>query len=39
MILREVGKEWKLIGECYTHGVMYGEASGTEDELVDITIR
>ncbi|KAH6957190.1 heterokaryon incompatibility protein-domain-containing protein [Fusarium avenaceum] len=25
MILREVGKEWKLIGECYTHGVMYGE--------------
>jgi hypothetical protein len=39
MILREVGKEWKLIGECYTHGVMYGEASGTEDELVDIIIR
>ncbi|WZH49375.1 Heterokaryon incompatibility protein Het-6OR allele [Fusarium acuminatum] len=38
MILREVGNEWKLIGECYTHGVMYGEVSGTEHELADITI-
>jgi hypothetical protein len=38
MILRKVGKEWKLIGECYTHGIMYGEVSGTEYELADITI-
>ncbi|KAG5664931.1 hypothetical protein KAF25_008665 [Fusarium avenaceum] len=38
MILREVGKEWKLIGECYTHGVMHGEVSASEHELVDITI-
>lgn len=38
MILREVGKGWKLIGECYAHGVMYGEVSAAEHELVDITI-
>ncbi|KAM0204722.1 hypothetical protein ACHAQD_000524 [Fusarium lateritium] len=39
LILREFEKGWKLIGECYTHGVMYGEVSGTERELVNITIR
>jgi hypothetical protein len=38
MILREVGKEWKLIGECYTHGVMYGEVLVKEHELKDIII-
>ncbi|KAF5595264.1 heterokaryon incompatibility 6 OR allele [Fusarium subglutinans] len=38
LILRENKGGWKLIGECYTHGVMYGEAAAKEDELVDITI-
>ncbi|KAM0236967.1 hypothetical protein ACHAP5_009207 [Fusarium lateritium] len=38
MILREVGKGWKLVGECYAHGVMYGEISAEEHELVDIKI-
>ncbi|EWG38414.1 hypothetical protein FVEG_14888 [Fusarium verticillioides 7600] len=38
LILREFNGGWKLIGECYTHGVMYGEVTAQEDELVDITI-
>ncbi|KAG7411841.1 heterokaryon incompatibility protein-domain-containing protein [Fusarium sp. MPI-SDFR-AT-0072] len=38
LILREFNGGWKLIGECYTHGVMYGEIIAKEDELVDITI-
>ncbi|KAK2930317.1 hypothetical protein FoTM2_010658 [Fusarium oxysporum f. sp. vasinfectum] len=38
LILREFNGGWKLIGECYTHGVMYGEVTAKEDELVDITI-
>ncbi|KAF5695034.1 heterokaryon incompatibility protein (het-6OR allele) [Fusarium globosum] len=38
VILREYNGGWKLIGECYTHGVMYGEVTAKEDELVDITI-
>ncbi|KAI1035135.1 hypothetical protein LB503_011723 [Fusarium chuoi] len=38
LILREYNGGWKLIGECYTHGVMYGEVAANEDELVDITI-
>ncbi|KAF5676136.1 heterokaryon incompatibility protein (het-6OR allele) [Fusarium heterosporum] len=38
LILREFGDGWKLVGECYTHGVMYGEISTEEHELVDITI-
>jgi hypothetical protein len=38
LILREFNGGWKLIGECYTHGVMYGEATAKEDEFVDITI-
>ncbi|CVK91471.1 related to heterokaryon incompatibility protein (het-6OR allele) [Fusarium mangiferae] len=38
LILREYKGGWKLIGECYTHGVMYGEVTLKENELVDITI-
>ncbi|KAF5974210.1 heterokaryon incompatibility 6 OR allele [Fusarium coicis] len=38
LVLREFNGGWKLIGECYTHGVMYGEITAKEDELVDITI-
>ncbi|KAG9499543.1 hypothetical protein J7337_007999 [Fusarium musae] len=38
LILREFNNGWKLIGECYTHGVMYGEVTAKDDELVDITI-
>ena len=25
-VLRQVGNEWKLVGECYFHGLMDGEA-------------
>ncbi|KAF5000053.1 hypothetical protein FGRMN_2064 [Fusarium graminum] len=38
LILRKLEDGWKLVGECYTHGVMYGEASAVEHEVVDITI-
>ncbi|KAG5798546.1 hypothetical protein H9Q69_002434 [Fusarium xylarioides] len=38
LILREFNGGWKLVGECYTHGVMYGEVTAKEDELIDITI-
>jgi hypothetical protein len=29
-ILRQVGNEWKLVGECYIHGLMDGEALRSE---------
>ncbi|RGP68689.1 hypothetical protein FSPOR_5159 [Fusarium sporotrichioides] len=38
LILRESGEDWKLIGECYVHGAMYGEISTVEHQLEDITI-
>ncbi|KAF4334235.1 hypothetical protein FBEOM_11931 [Fusarium beomiforme] len=38
LILRKFNDGWKLVGECYLHGVMYGEVTAEEDELVDITI-
>lgn len=25
MVLRRSGGRWKLVGECYMHGIMYGE--------------
>lgn len=38
LILRESGHGWKLVGECYVHGVMYGEISPEEHAMEDITI-
>ncbi|KAG8670878.1 hypothetical protein FPOAC2_04184 [Fusarium poae] len=38
LILRSSGEAWKLVGECYVHGVMYGEVSSEEHGLEDITI-
>lgn len=38
LILRESGEGWKLVGECFVQGVMYGEISLKEHELVDIRI-
>ncbi|KAL4724311.1 hypothetical protein ACLX1H_008924 [Fusarium chlamydosporum] len=38
LVLRESGKGWKLVGECYLHGIMYGEVVAQEDELIDIKI-
>lgn len=41
-VLREAGnKRYKLVGECYLHGVMYGEvaeAPGWESRVEDITL-
>jgi hypothetical protein len=25
VVLREMGSSWEIIGECYVHGIMYGE--------------
>jgi len=25
VVLREIGSSWGIIGECYVHGIMYGE--------------
>ncbi|KAI1069336.1 hypothetical protein LB507_008620 [Fusarium sp. FIESC RH6] len=38
LIFRECNGGWKLVGECYMHGVMYGEVEPKEHELVDIAI-
>jgi hypothetical protein len=38
LILRESVEGWRLVGECYVHGVMYGEISARDHKLVDITI-
>ncbi|KAF5230135.1 hypothetical protein FAUST_9995 [Fusarium austroamericanum] len=38
LILRESGHGWKLVGECYVHGVMYGEISPEKHAMEDITI-
>ena len=38
LILRECNSGWALVGECYVHGVMYGEVSAETHELVDIII-
>lgn len=37
-VLRAQGQSWKLVGECYVHGVMNGEAfdaSACEEVLID----
>ncbi|EXL40291.1 hypothetical protein FOCG_17179 [Fusarium oxysporum f. sp. radicis-lycopersici 26381] len=37
-VLRKVGEQWKILGDCYVHGVMFGEswneASCHEIELI-----
>ncbi|KAG8353910.1 hypothetical protein FVEN_g8162 [Fusarium venenatum] len=38
LIVRRSGEAWKLVGECYVHGVMYGEISLDKHRLEDITI-
>ncbi|OBS23149.1 hypothetical protein FPOA_03706 [Fusarium poae] len=38
LILRKARDGWELVGECYVHGVMYGEISSEEHKLEDITI-
>lgn len=37
-VLRPEGNWWKLLGECYIHGVMAGEAlgMGAEEEIFTI---
>lgn len=38
MILRRLGAGWAVVGECYAHGIMYGEVSKGEHEVADIKI-
>ncbi|CAG1963057.1 unnamed protein product [Fusarium graminearum] len=38
LVLRKAGDGWKLVGECYMHGVMYGEISPKEHTMEEITI-
>ncbi|RGP72899.1 hypothetical protein FLONG3_6537 [Fusarium longipes] len=38
LIMRQSGNGWKLVGECYVHGVMYGETSLEQHDVVDVTI-
>ena len=39
-ILRPVSgsrpRTFELVGDCYLHGIMYGEAAGTDDEFHDV---
>ena len=37
-ILRKIGERWELVGECYVHGVMHGEAF-KEEECYEIDIK
>ncbi|EXA44155.1 hypothetical protein FOVG_05658 [Fusarium oxysporum f. sp. pisi HDV247] len=36
-VLREAGGKWKILGDCYVHGIMSGEA-WSDEECVDIEI-
>ncbi|KAF5605998.1 heterokaryon incompatibility (het-6OR allele) [Fusarium subglutinans] len=36
-VLRKVGNKWKILGDCYVHGIMSGEA-WSDDKCVDIAI-
>ncbi|KAF4447078.1 hypothetical protein F53441_9377 [Fusarium austroafricanum] len=36
-VLRKAGEKWKIIGDCYVHGIMSGEA-WSDDKCVDIEI-
>jgi hypothetical protein len=36
-VLRKAGEKWKIIGDCYVHGIMSGEA-WSDDRCVDIEI-
>ncbi|KAJ4245453.1 hypothetical protein NW762_013962 [Fusarium torreyae] len=36
-VLRKAGEKWKILGDCYVHGIMSGEA-WSEDRCVDIEI-
>ncbi|XEV04670.1 hypothetical protein FSHL1_009957 [Fusarium sambucinum] len=38
LILRKARHGWQLVGECYVHGVMYGEISLEKHKLEKITI-
>ncbi|KAL6918530.1 hypothetical protein FSST1_010025 [Fusarium sambucinum] len=38
LIIRRSGEAWRLVGECYVHGVMYGEISPDKHQLEHITI-
>lgn len=38
IILRPVENGYKVIGEAYVHGIMYGEASRDDMELEDIAV-
>ncbi|KAF4500718.1 Heterokaryon incompatibility 6, OR allele [Fusarium agapanthi] len=36
-VLRKAGEKWKILGDCYVHGIMSGEA-WNDDKCVDIEI-
>ncbi|KAJ3541188.1 hypothetical protein NM208_g4725 [Fusarium decemcellulare] len=38
MVLRRSGKYWVIVGECYVHGIMYGEVVEGEHEVANIKI-
>lgn len=38
MVLRRSGDGWKVIGECYVHGVMHGEMIASQPEIGDIKL-
>jgi hypothetical protein len=38
-VLREIEGGYTLIGDCYIHGIMHGEALSTDPEMVDLRLR
>ncbi|UPK95878.1 hypothetical protein LCI18_006813 [Fusarium solani-melongenae] len=38
MILRRLREGWVIVGECYVHGIMYGEVIQGEHKVADIKI-